>query len=222
MSVRLLQGDCLDLLPQIPAGSVDMVLCDPPFAVPQNRWDKLIPFDSLWEQIKRVTKENAAVIMHCQQPFTAQLICSNLADFKYCYVWYKHYCVGFLNAKKQPLRNCEDVAVFYRRQCVYNPVKPRNDLYYPTMILDFAGVAVNELQHPAQKPVPLLEYLIKTYTNEGETVLDPTMGSGSTGVAAVNTGRGFIGMELDAGYFEIAQGRIKAAQDAVSGTDVSQ
>ena len=237
--VTLLQGDCLKLMRDIPDGSVDMVLADLPFGVTQNSWDRVIPIPPLWSELRRVTKENAAIVLHCQQPFTAQLICSNPTDFKYCYVWYKHYCRGFLNAKKQPLRNCEDIAVFYRKQCVYNPqmvkgafrskgnsskqrgcygeykpVKTRNDVYYPTLILDFAGVPNSELQHPTQKPVPLLEYLIKTYTNEGEMVLDPTMGSGSTGVAAANTGRRFIGIELDAGYFGIAKERIQAAREA--------
>ena len=236
---QLLQGDCLELLPRLPAESVDCVIADLPYGLTNCPWDSVIPLPPLWAELHRVCKENAAIVLHGQQPFTAQLISSNSTEFKYCYVWYKHYCRGFLNAKKQPLRNCEDIAVFYRKQCVYNPqmvkgrfrqkghsnkqrgcygyYKPtgsKNDQYYPTTLLDFAGVPNNALQHPTQKPVPLLEYLIRTYTNPGETVLDPTMGSGSTGVAAVNMGRGFIGIELDADYFAIAKERIGRARPA--------
>ena len=182
----------------------------------------------------RIVKPNGAIVLHCQQPFTSRLIMSNEKEFKYCWVWYKHYCRGFLNAKKQPLKSHEDIAVFYNKQCTYNPqmkkgrlrskgnsskqrgcygdykpVKKVNDVYYPQTILDFAGCANSELQHPTQKPVPLLEYLIRTYTNEGETVLDNCMGSGSTGIACQNTNRNFVGIELDEHYFEVAKKRIE-------------
>lgn len=218
----------------IPDNSVDMVLCDLPFGVTRNEWDKIIPFDSLWGGYHRIVKPNGAIVLHCQQPFTSRLIMSNEKEFKYCWVWYKHYCRGFLNAKKQPLKSHEDIAVFYNKQCTYNPqmkkgrlrskgnsskqrgcygdykpVKTVNDVYYPQTILDFAGCANSELQHPTQKPVPLLEYLIRTYTNEGETVLDNCMGSGSTGIACQNTNRNFIGIELDEHYFEVAKKRIE-------------
>lgn len=171
--------------------------------------------------------------MHCCQPFTSALIQSNIKNFKYCWVWDKHYCRGFLNAKKQPLRCHEDIAVFYKKQCAYNPqmtkgklrrkgnsnkqrgcygvyhpIETTNDVYYPKTILDFAGVPNSELLHPTQKPVALLEYLIKTYTNEGDTVLDNCMGSGSVGVACLNTNRNFIGIELDLEYYNLAQQRI--------------
>ena len=233
----LMQGDCLERMKEIPDGSVDMVLCDLPYGVTaRNKWDVVIPFEPLWEQYHRVCKPNAAIVLHCQQPFTTDLIASNRREFKYLWYWDKHYCRGFLNAKKQPLRVCEEIAVFYSAQCTYNPlmkkgalrwkgnsakqrgcygtykaVKQQNDLYYPKTILSFAGVPVPRLHHPTQKPVALLEYLIRTYTNEGETVLDNCMGSGSTGVACVNTGRRFIGIELDEGYFKTAQERIEAA-----------
>lgn len=235
MSVQLLQGNCIDLMKNIPDKSVDMVLCDLPYGVTQNDWDKPIPLNSLWEQYNRIVKINGAIVLNCQQPFTSELILSNKKNFKYCWVWYKKQCSGFLNSKKQPLRNCEDIAVFYRKQCTYNPIMRKgepqikntggyssnyNDFtyqpyvsedYYPTTLLEiplprFKG------GHPTQKPVPLLEYLIKTYTNEGETVLDNCMGSGSTGIACVNTGRNFIGMELDEGYFNIAKERIEKAE----------
>lgn len=230
----LKQGDCLELMKDIPDKSVDMILCDLPYGATRNKWDTIIPLDKLWGQYERIIKENGAIVLHCQQPFTSELIISNRKKFKYCWVWYKKQCTGFLNAKKQPLRNCEDIAVFYKGQCTYNLImrkgKPQlkatgkcstnynkfthlphiSSDYFPTTLLEvplprFKG------GHPTQKPVSLLEYLIKTYTNEGEIVLDNCMGSGSTGVACINTGRDFIGFELDEGYFQIAQQRIKQA-----------
>ena len=221
---------------QIPDHSIDMVLCDLPFGVTRNHWDKPIPFDLLWEQYHRIVKERGAIVLHCQQPFTSELIMSNKKNFKYCWVWYKKQCSGFLNSKRQPLRNCEDIAVFYRKQCTYNPImrkgKPQlkntggkssnyNDFtymphvsedYYPTTLLEFPLPRFKG-GHPTQKPVPLLEYLIKTYTNEGEIVLDNCMGSGSTGVACMNTNRRFIGIELEKKYFDIAEQRISEASN---------
>ena len=237
--IQLMQGDCLEKMKEIPDKSIDMILCDLPYGTTQNKWDSVIPFEPLWEQYHRVCKPNAAIVLHCQQPFTTQLITSNPKEFKYCWIWYKHYARGFLNAKKRPLKVHEDIAVFYKKQCTYNPhmkkgklcskgnsakqrgcygnynaVRTVNDIYYPQSILNFAGCANSELLHPTQKPVPLLEYLIKTYTNEGETVLDNCMGSGSTGTACVNTNRNFIGIELDEDYFNIAKKRInKAVED---------
>lgn len=230
--IKLLQGDCLELMKDIPDKSIDMVCCDLPFGVTQNVWDKVIPLDELWEEYHRIVKDNGAIVLNCQQPFTSKLIMSNLKYFKYCWTWYKKQCSGFLNSKKQPLRNCEDIAVFYKKQCTYNPImrkgKPQlkntggytsnynafidqphiSDVYYPTTLLEiplprFKG------GHPTQKPVALLEYLIKTYTNEGETVLDNCMGSGSTGIACLNTNRDFVGMELNEEYFSVAKTRIK-------------
>ena len=236
--VKLLHGDCLDLMQSIPDKSVDMILCDLPYGTTACKWDTIIPFVPLWEEYNRIIKDKSAIVLFCQQPFTSKLIVSNLDMFKYCWVWYKHYARGFLNAKKMPLRCTEDIAVFYKNQCLYNPqmqqgkmrnkgnlsaqqqgcyrdykpVKSRNDLYYPQTLLDFVGCPQGKTLHPTQKPVPLLEYLIKTYTNEGETVLDNCMGSGSTGIACINTGRKFIGIELDKDYYEIAEQRIAAAE----------
>ena len=236
--VDLRLGDCLELMKDIPDGSVDLVLCDLPFGVTQNYWDNIIPFDKLWEEYHRVAKENAAFVLHCQQPFTSRLVISNEKEFKYCWHWHKKQCSGFLNAKKQPLRSCEDIAVFYRKQCTYNPQmrkgksqlkntggrtsnygkftpKPYiSEMYYPTNMIEFPLPRFKK-GHPTQKPVELLEYLIKTYTNDGETVLDNCMGSGSTGVACVNTNRNFIGIELDEGYFNIAKKRIEEAQEQI-------
>lgn len=241
--ITLLQGDCLELLKDIPDSSVDMVLCDLPFGVTQNSWDKKIDLYALWAEWNRVSKETSAIVLNCQEPFTSELILSNRENFKYKWTWSKKQCSGFLNAKKQPLRNCEDIAVFYRKQCIYNPQmekrKPQlkatgkksgnygkfhdiphiSECYYPTTLLEFS-LPRYKGGHPTQKPVAMLEYLIRTYTNPGMTVLDNCMGSGSTGVACVNTGRKFIGMELDSGYFEIAQKRIEEAKLNLSGPAV--
>jgi site-specific DNA-methyltransferase (adenine-specific) len=231
----LMQGDCLERMNEIPDGSVDMVLCDLPFAVTRNKWDVAIPFEPLWEQYHRVCKPNAAIVLHCQQPFTTDLICSNRKEFKYLWYWHKKQVSGFLNAKKQPLRSCEEIAVFYGKQPTYNPKMRKGKTqvkatgrgsncygkftfrpnvcseYYPTTLLE-VPLPRYKGGHPTQKPVALLEYLIRTYTNEGETVLDNCMGSGSTGVACMNTGRRFIGIELDEGYFNVAQERIEKAK----------
>jgi len=235
----LMQGDCLELMREIPDGSVDMVLCDLPYGVTsRNKWDVVIPFEPLWEQYHRVCKPNAAIVLHCQQPFTTDLISSNRREFKYLWYWDKHLKTGFLNAKKQPLRQVEEVAVFYKKQCLFTPpaekgrkharCKPEKypsknygaqksrvvtvtDEYCATTLLTQFPKQVFKSGHPTQKPVALLEYLIRTYTNEGETVLDNCMGSGSTGVAAFNTGRRFIGIELDEGYFRTATERIAEA-----------
>lgn len=231
---KLYLGDCLEVMKKIPDRSIDMVLCDLPFGITQNKWDKVIPFEKLWKEYDRIVKENGAVVLFAQMPFTAELVHSNLKNFKYMWTWYKHYCRGFLNAKKQPLRTTENICVFYKKQCIYNPkmrngklrqkgnsvkqrgcygkykaIKKVNDEYYPTDILDFVGVSNSELKHPTQKPVLLLEYLINTYTNENDIVLDNCMGSGSTGIACKNVNRKFIGIELEENYFNIAKKRIE-------------
>lgn len=227
---------------QIPDNSIDMILCDLPFGVTNNAWDVLIPLDKLWEHYNRITKDTTPIVLNCQQPFTSQLIISNLKDFKYCWIWYKKQCSGFLNAKKQPLRNCEDIAVFYRQQCVYKPqmrlgkmqvkatgkgsnnygnytyMPHTSNEYYPTTLLEVPLPRFKD-GHPTQKPVELLEYLIKTYTNEGDTVLDNCMGSGSTGVACKNTNRNFIGIEIDENYFQIAKDRIEIGDMFKSGSN---
>lgn len=224
--VKLIHGDCLEVMKSIPDGSVDLILCDLPYGTTQNKWDSIIDLPSLWREYNRISR--GPVVLTCAQPFTSALITSNLNKFKYCWIWKKSKPTGHLNAKKQPLRNTEDIAVFYANQPTYNPqgTRPTDVMVsrtnrgnygecskttrqtvtgYPTTILEFAtetGV------HPTQKPVALMEYLIKTYTNEGDVVMDNCMGSGTTGVACINTGRIFIGIEKDDGYFEIAKKRI--------------
>ena len=234
--INLLHGDCLELMNDIPDKSVDMILCDLPYGVTQCKWDAIIPFDKLWEQYNRIIKNNGAVVLFGNEPFTSLLICSNLKNFKYNWIWQKNKATGFLNAKKQPLNDNETISVFYKKQCTYNPQmtvaektykrgmakRSKSDCYgeekdfvqvdtglrYPKRIQYFNNNYTREQLHPTQKPVELLEYLIKTYTNEDEVVLDNCMGSGSTGIACINTNRRFIGMEIEEKYFKIAKDRI--------------
>lgn len=235
---KLLSGDCLELMKDIPDKSIDMVLCDLPFGITRrNKWDKIIPFQPLWSAYDRIVKTNGAIVLFSQMPFGAELICSNLKDFRYEWIYQKPNAVGFLNANRMPLRSHENILVFYKKLPTYNPQKNKGKPYkaksgnmtttnygkfdgnyltenndglrYPTDIIKFnkeCGL------HPTQKPVALLEYLINTYTNEGETVLDNCMGSGSTGVACLNTNRKFIGMEIDETYFQIAKERIEGRE----------
>lgn len=213
-----------------------------PYGTTDCEWDNIIPFAPLWEEYNRVLKPNGAAVLFAAQPFTTKLINSNLKNFRYSWYWKKNNVTGFAYARFQPMRCIEDIVVFYRQKPMYNPQglvelkKPRElrkmkcNVYalsgkkdgatrkytnYPRNLLEFNNEAVNNKNrfHPTQKPVALLEYLIKTYTHEGETVLDNCMGSGSTGVACVNTGRNFIGMELNADYFNIAIKRIAEAQE---------
>ena len=236
--LQLLQGDCLELLKDIPDGSVDMVLADLPYGTTACKWDTCIPFEPLWEQYKHIIKSNGAIALFGSEPFSSRLRMSNIKWYKFDFIWEKPQGVDPLLSAKRPLNNIECISVFYKKQPTYNPQfsdgKPykttrdkkervceinshtfrktttENSGYrYPMRILKFGRQTG---LHPTQKPVALLEYLIRTYTNEGETVLDNVMGSGSTGVACVNTGRNFIGMELDPGYFEIAKRRIEEAQ----------
>ena len=234
---KLYHGDCLEIMKDIPDGSIDMVLCDLPYGITQNRWDSVIPLGDLWVEYNRVTKMNGAIVLTSAGLFTARLIMSNPSMFKYKWIWEKSKATNFLNAKKQPLRKHEDVCVFYLEQPNYNPqmrdgeprmVGPyslqrgatygdyhktqRNNegKYYPTDMLYFkTAESEGKVLHSTQKPVALCEYLIKTYTNPGDTILDNCMGSGTTGVAAINTGRNFIGIELDDKYFGIAKERIE-------------
>ena len=235
MSVNLMLGDCLEIMKEIPDGSVDMILCDLPYGTTQCKWDSIIPFEPLWEQYERVIKDNGAIVLTASQPFTTALINSNIKYFRYSWIWEKEQGVNFLMAKKQPLKVHEDICIFSKKQTIYNPQMTQGKPYisgkgdsgevtgkvkkiqtknsgtrYPKSVTQFkreTGL------HPTQKPVALLEYLIKTYTNEGMTVLDNCMGSGSTGVACINTNRNFIGIELDNTYFEIAKKRIEDAKN---------
>ena len=243
--IKLMQGDCLERMKEIPEGSVDMILTDPPYGTTACKWDSIIPLEPMWEQLKRIIKPNGAIVMTASQPFTTTLISSNMKMFKYCWVWEKDKPSNFALANKQPMKYHEDVCVFYQKQALYNKQlteghKPMNgqasygrtvhgsapDLTVvkrevggrttrnPSTIQKFNTCKHNSVDksglHPTQKPVALMEYLIKTYTNEGETVLDFTMGSGTTGVACKNLNRKFIGIELDEEYFKIAQDRISA------------
>jgi len=231
-------GDCLEVMADIPDGSVDLILCDLPYGTTACKWDSVIPFEPLWEQYRRIAKKNAAIVLTASQPFTTALIASNMQAFKYTWIWRNSNASGFANAKKRPLKIFEDVCVFAYEAPPYQPQglmrldKPRerkakvgdtvgaNGFYdgyqqewtnYPKNILEFPN---DRGHHPTQKPVALMEYLIRTYTNEGETVLDNCMGSGTTGVACANTGRRFIGIERDPEYFEIARSRIEQAHQA--------
>ena len=231
-------GDCLEVMQDIPDGSVDMVMTDPPFGTTACKWDVVIPFEPMWAQLKRIVKPNGAIVLTASQPFTSALVMSNVAMFKYCWVWEKNKATGHLNAKKQPMNSYEDIVVFYSNQVAYNPQMGQGVAYSNNHLAGDQGECYGETKgssvknvttryprrniqlpvdmkaefHPTQKPVALMEYLIRTYTNPGETVLDFTMGSGTTGVAAANTGRRFIGIEMDADYFAIASARIQKAQ----------
>ena len=218
---------------------VDMVLCDPPYGSTRCKWDIVIPFDEMWERINKLIKPNGAVLIFGSEPFSSTLRCSNIKNYKYDWIWIKEQGTGVLNAKKQPLRNTELISVFYKKQCTYhpqmtkgtpysatrNPKGKHSEIYneqvdsittinngerYPLTTIYFnREMQSNERFHPTQKPITLLEYLILTYTNEGEVVLDFTMGGGSTGVACKNLNRDFIGIELEEEYFEIAKNRME-------------
>lgn len=226
-------NDCLQQMPNIPDGSIDMILCDLPYGCTKNKWDIIIPFEQLWKQYNRIIKQNGAIVLFGSQPFTSQLIISNMKTFRYCLVWEKNKFSDFLNAKNKPMKTNEDICIFYKKQPTYNPQYTYGDPYkrwntqksvdkqtnygehknnvaeskdgrrLPTTVLKFNRV--ERPKHPTQKPIDLLEWLINTYTNEGDTVLDNCMGVGSTGIACKNTKRSFIGIELDNKYFEIAR-----------------
>lgn len=241
MLIRLLKGDCLEIMKTIPDKSINMILCDLPYGVTQNKLDVVISLDRLWKQYERIIKDNGAIVLFAQGVFYIDLVNSNRKLFRYDLVWDKQLTSGFLNAKRMPLRQHEQIAVFYKKLPTYNPQfkegKPlhskgtsykdkehKNQNYgefkmtddnragstqkYPTSILSFAKPHPSIAIHRTEKSIPLLEYLIKTYTNESETILDNCMGSGTTGVACVNTNRNFIGIEITDEYFDIAKNRI--------------
>ena len=240
--MNLIHGECLEEMAKLPDGCVDMVMCDPPYGTTACKWDSVIPLEPMWEQLKRAIKPNGAIVMTASQPFTSVLVTSNLKMFKYCLVWDKVNSSSGLHAKVQPLRSHEDITVFGVGRVNYTPqmisskhridkerhipngdafdskvvsrVYNNNGLKYPKSVLTISNANQKNKVHPTQKPVALMEYLIKTYTNEGETVLDFTMGSGTTGVACKNLGRDFIGIERDDKYFEIAKNRIENAKTA--------
>lgn len=253
-TVKLMQGDCIELMRDIPDGSVDMVCADLPYGTVDCAWDNVVPIEPLWTQYRRIIKSNGVTCLFGSEPFSTRLRMAALDLFKYDWIWEKNTSTGFQHAKNMPLKNHEIISVFSTgsmghkstlggKRMPYNPQgitvinkrsgggirkfgsvigKRPSHKYryiqeatgYPKSVLHFEQMnsSAKERLHPTQKPVPLLEYLIKTYTNPGETVLDNTMGSGSTGVACVNTGRDFIGIELDHGYFETACRRIEEAR----------
>ena len=244
--IKLYKGDCLELMESIPDGSIDAIITDPPYGTTACKWDSVIDFDLMWEQLNRIIKPNGAIVLFGSEPFSSALRMSNIKNYKYDWVWEKTKPLGFLNAKARPLISHELISVFSSGTCTstsktmpYNPqgLKDINRVLkntdtdslgmrdsrkkgseyvqtktsYPRSVLKYSHD--NSKLHPTQKPVELMEYLIKTYTNANETVLDFTMGSGSTGVACVNTNRNFIGIEMDENYFNIATKRIEEAQE---------
>ena len=253
--IKLYKGDCLEIMKEIPDGSVDAIITDPPYGTTACKWDCVIDFDKMWDQLNRIIKPNGAIVLFGSEPFSSALRMSNIKNYKYDWKWDKIRPSNFLNAKRQPLRRHEDICIFYKKQCTYNrqftdknikdqrpneretrkkfidkesqkhtakhKVGFSDDWDYtktnPQSIISFlkGEKKGSKFKHPTQKPIALMEYLIKTYTNENETVLDFTMGSGSTGVAAKNLNRNFIGIEMDDNYFKIATDRINKEADQI-------
>ena len=244
-AVFIQQGDCLELMKNIPDKHIDMILCDLPYGTTKNKWDVVIPFDLLWNIYERIRKNNCVVVLFGAEPFSSYLRLSNIVNFRYDWIWHKSKPSGMALSKKQPMRNHENISVFYSGQ--YNYIKEKREgftektinqyksghlgtyrnhgdsttglgrtnlkkieeMRFPTTIKKFASIPnVKGTLHPSQKPIDLLEYLIKTYTNEGDIILDNCAGSFSTGVACINTNRKFIGYELDQKYFEIGKNRL--------------
>ena len=236
-NIEIFNDDCLEIMKNIEDKSVDMILCDLPYGTTKCKWDTIIPFNKLWEQYNRVIKDNGAIVLFGSEPFSSALRMSNIKNFKYDWVWDKVKPSGHLNAKKIPMKQHEVISVFCNGKLKYYPIMTeqkerisknyltnKTDLFgkevevgrktnqkYPKSILMFSNARQKGKLHPTQKPIELLEYLIKTYTVEGEMVLDNCMGSGSTGVACVNTNRRFIGIEMDENYFKVAKERIENA-----------
>jgi len=231
------EGDCLEIMPTLADKSVDMILCDLPYGTTACKWDAVIPFELLWKQYKRLIKDNGAIVLTASQPFTSALVMSNIKWFKYCWVWNKKKGGSPLLSKIQPIRITEDIVIFGKGKIVYNPIMTPRDKptsrgknrgvisettgnafiedkiyteFYPKNILEISNADQTNKIHPTQKPVALFEYLIRTYTNEGDTVLDNCAGSGTTGVACLNTGRKFILIEKDPTYCEIIRERLKS------------
>ena len=239
MECKLLNGDCIEMMKTLESKSVDLILTDLPYGVlnERNKWDKIIDFDEMWKEVYRVGKSNTAFITTAKQPFTSQIIMSDLINFRYTMVWEKSKATGYLNSKRMPLVAHEDIVVFYKKLPTYNPqmvlgkpydkgkavrdtesygeqtkaihVKNDQGYRYPRSVVYFVTAEMEGKLHPTQKPIKLFEWLIKTYSNENDVVLDITMGSGTTGEAALNTNRNFIGIELDKKYFKIANDRIE-------------
>ena len=242
---ELHQGDCMEMIKKIPGYSIDLILCDLPYGITANKWDTVLDLTLLWTEYERVLKPHGVVVLFASQPFTTSVISSNKTLFKYVWYWEKNRATGHLSAQKQPMRKIEDLCVFYKAPCLYQPQMSIGKPYshsggknhngttygarsiqkqsienkgtrYPTNILNFDTVGQKGRNHPSEKPVDLLLYLIKTYTKEHDTILDNCMGSGSTGVAAASSSRKFIGIELNEEFFNIARQRIiKSFEDSM-------
>ena len=232
---KIYNEECLEGMKKIPDKSIDMILCDLPYGTTACKWDSIIPFEPLWEQYERVIKDNGAIVLTASQPFTTKLIDSNIDLFRNCWVWNKKISGNPLLAKHQPLKVHEDICVFSKKRHNYYPQMRKgkmrkkgggrsklfdmemsakySDEYYPISIIEFSNAKRGV--HPTQKPVALFEYLIKTYTKEGETVLDNCMGSGTTAIAAINTNRNYIGFELDEGYYKASLDRIEKHKKSI-------
>jgi DNA modification methylase len=239
MESKLFNGNCIDVMKELPSNSVDLILTDLPYGILNKRteWDKRIPYDEMWEQTNRISKDISAFITTSKQPFTSELIISNLNSFRYCWIWEKSKSTGYLNSKKMPMVAHEEVVVFYKKMPIYNPqmtkgepydkgtavrdtthyteqkkaihVKNKDGTRYPRSVIYLKTAEDEGKLHPTQKPVKLLEYFINTYSNKNDVVLDIAMGSGTTGVACKNTNRNFIGIEISKEYFKLSQERIK-------------
>tara|TARA_R110000796_G_scaffold118759_1_gene232538 strand:+ start:233 stop:982 length:750 start_codon:yes stop_codon:yes gene_type:complete len=240
--IDLKLGDCLEVMKTIEIGSIDAIITDPPYGTTACKWDSVIDFELMWQQLNRIIKPNGAIVLFGSEPFSSALRMSNIKNYKYDWVWHKNLKTGFLNAKKMPLLNNEIISVFYKKPPTYNPIMQlrttakagnkkhstatdnynnyskiftnnQTDYIFPSRVIEDIKCVHSsykeKVKHPTQKPILLMEYLIKTYTNENETVLDFTMGSGSTGVAAKNLNRNFIGIEMDENYFNISKKRIE-------------
>lgn len=244
-NITLWQGNCLELMNNIKDKTIDMILCDLHYGRTHNRWDSILSFDILWKEYERIIKDNGVIALFADGLFMAELMLSNKKIWRYNLIWDKVLPSGFLNANRQPLRQHEEIVIFYKKQPTYNPQKTKGnknhskgiikntannnynnfnfvdnkdklgDMKHPKSILTFSKPHPSIMVHPTEKPTELLEWLIKTYTNENETILDNCMGSGSTGVACVNTNRNFIGIELDKNYFEIAKERIENVKNSI-------
>lgn len=241
---KIYNEDCIEGMKKLPDCSIDCIICDLPYGTTQCEWDKIIPFDQMWEQINRIIKQDTAIVLFGAEPFSSQLRLSNKKAYKYDWVWDKCLGTGFLNAKKQPLRVHECISVFYYKQPTYNPqffykghkrkmkgmsLKPHSQNYgaqqdhicqiddymcYPLSIIQVPQIRGNgkeKVNHPTQKPVALIEYLVRTFSNENDTILDFCIGSGTTAVACTNLSRNYIGFESNSIYYQLACNRVKEA-----------
>jgi site-specific DNA-methyltransferase (adenine-specific) len=238
MESKIINGECIHEMSKIPNGTIDMILCDLPYGTTQCKWDTIIPFNDLWEQYVRIIKPNGAIVLTACQPFTSNLVMSKPNLFRYSLVWEKSKSTGYLNSKKMPMRSHEDILVFYKNLPTYNPqmteglpydkgkanrptdvyreqkgeihVKNDTGLRYPRSVQYFkTAESEGKVYHPTQKPISLMEWLIKTYTNENDIVLDNCIGSGTTAIAAIRTNRRYIGIELDVNFYNITNQRIE-------------